>query len=215
MEREIGFCAHFWCMQVCEALNQHAYLGEPQGLGISPGGVPEVQGNSCCLLLIISHMTLLPFFNHTLSVIVCCLFCSSLCCFMYSTLSIFIPLNILFLFVSWLFLSVLSSVSFSLFLVLLHSVSHCSNKYDKWGYWCLKNELWSESLWCLTALRMYLDELMYSNFHFMWHTVLLLSTFFCSTLNGTPIEMCMCVFFPHFSWLSFHALHVWWQCPCT
>lgn len=24
MEGEIVFCAHFWCMQVCEALNQHA-----------------------------------------------------------------------------------------------------------------------------------------------------------------------------------------------
>lgn len=24
MKREIVFCAHIWCMQVCEALNQHA-----------------------------------------------------------------------------------------------------------------------------------------------------------------------------------------------
>lgn len=49
MEGEIVVCSHFWCMQVFEALNQHAYLVEPQGLGLSPGGVPlqtEVIGNS-------------------------------------------------------------------------------------------------------------------------------------------------------------------------
>lgn len=40
----------------------------------------------------------------------------------------------------------LSPVCPSLFLLLPHSVSRFSNKYDKWGYWCFKNELWSESL---------------------------------------------------------------------
>lgn len=44
------------------------------------------------------------------------------------------------------------------------SVPGCSNKYDKWGYRCLENELWSESLWCLTLLMKYLDESMYSHF---------------------------------------------------
>lgn len=44
------------------------------------------------------------------------------------------------------------------------SVPGCSNKYDKWGYRCLKNELWLESLWCLTLLMKYLDESMYSHF---------------------------------------------------
>lgn len=32
VEGEIVFCAHVWCMQVREALNQHAWLEEPQGL---------------------------------------------------------------------------------------------------------------------------------------------------------------------------------------
>ncbi len=52
---------------------------------------------------------------------------------------------------------------------------------------------------------MYLDESMYSNFHFMWHTVLLLSTFFFLLLWMELLLNCMCVF-PHFSWLSFQRL---------
>lgn len=51
IEVEIVFCAHFWCMQVWAALNQHAYLREPQGLGLSPGGVNYKQR---------SYKTLLP-----------------------------------------------------------------------------------------------------------------------------------------------------------
>lgn len=58
------------------------------------------------------------------------------------------------------------------------SVPGCSNKYDKWGYRCLQNELWSESLWCLTLLMKYLDKSMYSHF------VLRKNTLFCYWIHS-------------------------------
>lgn len=82
------------------------------------------------------------------------------------------------------------------------SVPGCSNKYDKWGYRCLENELWSESLWCLTLLMKYLDESMYSHF--------VLRTTHCFAIEHilfsySEVHMCVSVsvYFPHFSWLSF------------
>lgn len=71
MVRGIVFKAHFWCMQVCEALNEHAHLREPRGLGFSPGGDPpqaEVLKNCCRLLLITADLPPLPLSIHTLSI---------------------------------------------------------------------------------------------------------------------------------------------------
>lgn len=68
----------------------------------------------------------------------------------------------------------------------------------------LKNELWWESLWSLTAVMMYLDESMYSDFHFMWHNDLLLSTFLCRSVNENAVAGHVCLF----SWpisLDFHS----------
>ena len=98
---------------------------------------------------------------------------------------------------SVLFLDIYSSrfppVVSSLLLVLSQYVSCCSNKHDKWGFWCLVNELWSENLWCLTAEMMYPDESMYSHFHFLWHTVLLLNTLFFCYCEWYSLSMCACV----------------------
>lgn len=154
-------------------------------VGLSPGGVPlqtEVVELCCCMLLLISHLTLLPFSPITPF--------TPFVCFPFSAFLKFLNepflATISFLKTLFLFLGVcgLWNVFSSLFLVLPHSVLRCSNKYDKWGYWCFKNEPWSESLWCLTALMMYLDETMYSNFHFTWHSFAIEHILF-ETVNGT------------------------------
>lgn len=82
----------------------------------------------------------------------------------------------------------------------------------------LKNELWSESFWCLAALMTPLDELIYSNFHFMWHTVLPLSLYSLSVVNECSIELpaseYVCGFLIR---LGLHSLSlpVWCQCQRT
>ena len=44
VDGETVLYARLWCVQVCETLRQHAKLAEPEGTGLSPGGVPPNRG---------------------------------------------------------------------------------------------------------------------------------------------------------------------------
>lgn len=203
--REI--CAHFWCLQMCAAVKRLASLEGPRDRGAQSRCCPAEAvplsrpDTNCSISKVIQHsfQKSKPFVADT------CL------------LSVFyvvshIPLlDFSVIFGTWLdFLGVLqhflSVHSSPLCLRSPRSVPGCSNKYDKWGYRCLQNELWSESLWCLTLLMKYLDKSMYSHFVLRKNT-LLLNTFFFVIVKC--VCKCICVFLTFF--LTFIP-HGRWQC---
>lgn len=156
---EIMFCAPFGS---CRCVQLWSRMLQPEGSGLSPGGVPlqtEVLLNSAANLF---FPFLFPLFQFLISVV------------------FLIPIKTFYTSIKFLFLIWITCTRRSLRFSLLSCLSWSWLK-QLWQMKLLvpvKNELGSESLCCLTALMMYLDEWMYSNFFSSWHTVLLLRTFF-------------------------------------
>lgn len=162
--REI--CAHFWSLQMCEAVKRLAWLEGPRGRGAQSRCCPYGSAPTLPILIILSLMWNSTLFQKSKASASARCRTATLCLPCGFTHSSTFDFSVIFW--TWIYWGVLynlvSVYSLPFCLRLPLYMPGCSNKYDKWGYRCLQNELWSESLWCLTLLMKYLDESMYSHF---------------------------------------------------